>query len=705
MGNMVDQPRSPDDDGRVPRFTAVERVAAAIAGVAVVVALVLAGQIGAGTGDPWTDGAAGARLWLLVGMVPVVVAALATLARSSDRTGRLLLAGAAAAVTLSTLVGLTMRLDDSFIDVRILGATGAGLDVAAVVSAAGAVGTLLRPRLARRVAPIAVVVGTVTAVAFGIGGAPDSAPRPLPAVSPLQVPSLTFFGSSGEALLLALALAPIVVAGLLAWTVLGASLDERRQLRWLALCVVTGVGVIAIVQLVRLLGPIEVDDGLLAAVPRAVAWAALAAGAATTIVQPELGDAAFAVRKVAVAVGLVSILGIAGGLAWYAADATTGHIVPGSPSAATVLTVAALVLPVRDWLDRTADRWVFGEVGSDARLIDTFGSAAEHAGRSEVLELLVATSRRALRLRWARASTGGVTPVVAAAGVGADELPRVEARFALVEGGEQLGMLECGPKRGGPLNAHDRQLLGALGREAALRLRTVNQADELASRLQQIERQAAEIAASRARIVEAQDEERRRIERDIHDGVQQDLAALIGKLRLAINQVAVSPDAAAATISGAQEDVRRTLADVRAIAQGIHPAILDDQGIVPAIAARAKRLPLEVDVESDPALTGRRFDRSIEGAAYYVASEALANVVKHAEATVVTVDLTIDDDRLVIRVVDNGRGVGDDVVRGSGLTNMADRAAALGGHVSVEANAAGGTTVVAELPLAPTVAV
>jgi signal transduction histidine kinase len=201
-------------------------------------------------------------------------------------------------------------------------------------------------------------------------------------------------------------------------------------------------------------------------------------------------------------------------------------------------------------------------------------------------------------------------------------------------------------------------------------------------------------------------EERRRIERDIHDGVQQELASLIGKLRLAINQIAVSPTDAAATIAAAQEDVRRTLADVRAIAQGIHPAILDDQGVVRAIAARAKRLPFEVAVDADPELTSRRFDRAIEGAAYFVASEALANIVKHAEATVVTVDLALDDDdRLTIRVTDNGRGVGDDVVRGSGLTNMADRAAALGGRVTVAANPTGGTTVMAELPLAPTVAV
>ena len=143
---------------------------------------------------------------------------------------------------------------------------------------------------------------------------------------------------------------------------------------------------------------------------------------------------------------------------------------------------------------------------------------------------------------------------------------------------------------------------------------------------------------------------------------------------------------------------------MRAIAQGIHPAILDDQGIVRAIGARAKRLPLEVSSRAIQRWPAGASIRSIEGAAYFVASEALANIVKHAEATAVNVDITVEGERLVIRVGDNGRGLGDDVVRGSGLTKMADRAAALGGRVTVEASPMGGTTVVAELLLAPTVA-
>jgi signal transduction histidine kinase len=698
---MVDGDVVTADDGHVR--SRAELALAFVAVVSAAAATALAGSVGGPASiDSWTDGAAGARLWMLVAIVPVVMIGLVTAAGRRGDGGRRLVIGTAAAVAAATMFGEAMHVDDPTIGRRLLGAIGAGLDVTAVLMA---VGTLLRQRSARHVGSLAVAAGVATGVSFGLLESPSASPRSLHAVSTLQVPSLGFYEASGETVLLALTLTPVVAAaGMLAWLLIGASIDDRHRLRWLALCLVTGLGAVAVVQAVRLLGLLEMSDGFLAAFPRAVAWTAVVAGAATTVVQPEVGNAATAARRVAVGIGLVSILSAAGGLAWFAADATTAPRVPFAPALAMAVTIAALFVPVRERLEFVVDRWFFGEVGSDARLIDSFGAAAEHAGRTDLLELLVVTARRALRLRWARASTSGLTPVVAVAGLGPDQSPDPAANFSMIEGGEWLGLLECGAKRGGPLSSHDRQLLGALSREAALRLRSLSQADELEERLRQIEHQAAEIAASRARIVEAQDEERRRIERNIHDGVQQDLASLTGKLRLAINQIAVSPETATATIAGAQDDVRRTLADVRAIAQGIHPAILDDQGIVRAIDARAKRLPFEVSVEADPSLTVRRFERQVEGAAYFVASEALANVVKHADATAVTVELTADDDRLTIRVSDDGRGLGDDIVRGSGLTNMADRAAALNGALTIEANPAGGTIVVVELPLSRTVA-
>ena len=688
------------------RASPAQRLLSFVSVAGVVVAIGLAGRVRTPAGaDDWTDGAAGARLWALVGLVPAVAAGLVAAHVVASRRGGLRPLVVATFLVLSTVAGEALHLADPPGGRVLLSAIGAGLDVVAGAATGGFLATLLRPRAARQVVPLAVIGGAATALAFGIGVDPTTVPRPLPAVSPLQVPSLTFLGDRGETVLLALALGAVLAGGFLVWSLFGASIDERRSMRWLAFSLVAGIGVVAIAQLVRLLGLVEVGDGLLVALPRAVAVATVTAGMAVTIIQPELGDAAAAVRRIAVGVSLVSILGAAAGIAWFAADATTAAIIPTAPAIAAVLAVAALVLPAKDWLERMADRWLFGEIGSDAQLIDAFGASAEHASRADLLDLLVATSRRAVRLRWARATTSGPAPVVAAAGIEPEGTAPAAARVALIDNDEQLGLLECGPKRGGPLNAHDRQLLGALGREAAMRLRTVSQADELEARLRQIERQAVEVAASRARIVEAQDAERRRIERDIHDGVQQELASLIGKLRMALNQIGTAPDDASATIAGAQDDVRRALADVRAIAQGIHPAILDDHGIVRAIDARAKRLPLEVTVEAEPELVGRRFDRAIEGAAYFVASEAMANIVKHADATAVEVRLTIEDDRLVVRIGDDGRGFGDDIVRGSGLTNMADRAAALGGAVCVEASTTGGTIVVAELPLTPTVAV
>ena len=187
--------------------------------------------------------------------------------------------------------------------------------------------------------------------------------------------------------------------------------------------------------------------------------------------------------------------------------------------------------------------------------------------------------------------------------------------------------------------------------------------------------------------------------------MQQELASLIGKLRLALNQIGDAPDDASATIAGAQDDVRRALADVRAIAQGIHPAILDDHGIVRAIDARAKRLPLEVTVEAEPELVGRRFDRAIEGAAYFVASEAMANIVKHADAT--AVEVRLDDRGRPPRRAHRRRRAR--ARRRHRARQRAHQHGRPGGHarraVCVEASSTGGTIVVAELPLTPTVAV
>ena len=311
-------------------------------------------------------------------------------------------------------------------------------------------GTLLRPRRARRLGVVAAIVSVGVGLAFAIVGHTTTNPDQLPAWALLQVPSLSFLGDAGETVLLLLGLGPVVAVGLAAWLFAEATVDERRRLRWLVLCLLIGLGVVTVMQLVRKLGLLDVADGFLAAFPRAIWWAAALVGSAATVADPRLGDAAAASRRVAVGVGLVSCVGAAGGLVWVAVDATTGHIVGFAPALAAVLAMAALVLPVRDWLERVADRWLSADIGSDARVIDAFGAAAEHAGRAEVLELLVATARRALRVRWARASSDDPIPLTVAAGSAGDQ--PAAATFALMDGDERLGVLECGRKRGGPFS-------------------------------------------------------------------------------------------------------------------------------------------------------------------------------------------------------------------------------------------------------------
>lgn len=685
------------------RVAPIEWTMAVGAAAAVAGAMAIAHRVDApADGKAWTDGVPGAWLWLTAAVVPMLAAAAFAVVRRR-RDGARLLLGTVLVVASSSAVGSALHLTDPPLRRGTLAAFGAGLDVAAVALAVAAAVTMLLPRLSRAVTAVALLAGAAAVVAFGLAGSVSGRAMPVPAVSPLQLPSLLFLGRSGDAVLLVLTFAAAGGAAFVVGMIATATPAERADLRWLWLALVAGTSAVVVIHVARLTGAVVLGDDFVAAATRVLAWATATIGVAVTIVQPAVDDAAGVVRRVAVGIGTVTALVAAGGLAWFAADVTTDDILPWAPAAAAALSVVALAPPLHDRLDRAARRWLTGEAASDAALIDGFGAAAEELGRTELLQLLATTARRAVRLRWARARTTGTHVVVATAGPGAGSEPLAETELVLAESGEELGVLECGPKRGGPLSARDRQLLAALTREAALRLRTLQLGSELAARLRRIELQAAEIDASRARIVEATDDERRRIERDLHDGVQQDLAALLGKLRRARRQVDSTPAAAALTLGDAQDDVRRTLAEVRAIAQGIHPAILDDHGLVAAITARAQRLPVPATVCVTPELAPRRFSRQLEGAAYFVVAEALANVVKHATASAVTVEVTLDGTTLEISVTDDGRGFDGADAGGAGLTNMADRASALGGHLVATAGRAGGTTVVVRLPVEPAV--
>jgi signal transduction histidine kinase len=207
-------------------------------------------------------------------------------------------------------------------------------------------------------------------------------------------------------------------------------------------------------------------------------------------------------------------------------------------------------------------------------------------------------------------------------------------------------------------------------------------------------RQEKEVRASRQRIVEAADAARRKLERNLHDGAQQRLVALSVTLRLAESQLQRDPTAAATAIAGAQKELTLALDELRELARGIHPAILTDRGLDAALDALAARSPVPVEI----AVENVELPAAVEAAAYYVVAEALANVVKYAEASQVTVHVGREDGRAYVEVADDGRG-GADPGAGSGLRGLADRVEALDGTLAVESPPGEGTRIRAEVPV------
>ena len=206
--------------------------------------------------------------------------------------------------------------------------------------------------------------------------------------------------------------------------------------------------------------------------------------------------------------------------------------------------------------------------------------------------------------------------------------------------------------------------------------------------------QLAEVEASRARIVEAADAERRRVERNLHDGAQQRLLTLAMTLRAARRQVAPS-DGAAVALDEASDQLRLAIDELRELARGIHPAILTDSGIGPAVRALADRSPVPVTALE---LTPSRFPGAIESTVYFVVAEALANVAKHAEASSVTIAVRSEGDSIEVEVADDGVGGASTRGGGSGLPGLADRVAAVGGTVEIDSPQGDGTRLMVRIP-------
>jgi signal transduction histidine kinase len=469
---------------------------------------------------------------------------------------------------------------------------------------------------------------------------------------------------------------------------------ERRQIKWVVYAAGLTAALYALAQLGYLgpWGPALAVLGLagqVSALGIAILWEHL-----YDIDRLITGTFVFGVLWLGITlayVGLTAALGL-----------TVGQQLPVPAAVAFILIIALLVQPARTWLEHLAERFVFGARTSGYELLACFGANLEQASSTQELAMRLATAvRQGLGAGWVRVR---LLPAGASAGVGLDSIDAwdrstPELNVPLVFGGETVGSIECGPRRGGDLyDERDCELLTTLGRQAVMAVRNAGLAQELAIRLGELQRQTAELVASRIRLVHAEEAGRRRIERDIHDGVQQQLVALLAKVRLVRNYMQRDPARAESTLVEVQDDARQALQDLRALAQGIHPSVLSDHGLVEALEARLAHLPLEVHLDTQGIARGTRFAEAVEGAAYFVVSEALANILKHAGAGRARVCLVVVDGALRVEVADDGRGFDLDRVERHGLRGLADRIEALGGTFDVISNEEQGTRVTAVLP-------
>jgi signal transduction histidine kinase len=257
--------------------------------------------------------------------------------------------------------------------------------------------------------------------------------------------------------------------------------------------------------------------------------------------------------------------------------------------------------------------------------------------------------------------------------------------------------LSINKRPGEALTQVEEKLLADLAAQAGLVLRNVRLTAELQARLTEISRQAVELRASRQRIVATQDAERRRLERNIHDGAQQNLVALTVKLRLAANLAKRDPERARDSVKALEAESDQALRTLRALARGIYPPLLREQGLVAAVRAEAEKMAMPATVAAD------YLDRAapdIEAAVYFVCLEALQNVSKHANASRVQISLRSRDRALSFDITDDGSGFDlERDAQGSGLRNMTDRIEAMGGQLELRSAANHGTTVRGTVPI------
>jgi signal transduction histidine kinase len=449
----------------------------------------------------------------------------------------------------------------------------------------------------------------------------------------------------------------------------------RQQIKWLALATV----VLAVCEA----GNIALAEIALSGVLDAVGKLAVVAAVGIAVLRHRLYDVDLAISRT-LAYGWLAVLVTAIYVALVVGvGSAVGH--PAGPdlllSLIATVVVALVSLPLRSRLQELANRLVYGRRQAPYESLAGFTRRlADRYAIGDVLPDVAAALGEGLRARAAVIRLYHHSTLTAAETWPAgSEPPEVapDASVPISHQGTVLGALAVWT--GNPLTDAEQRLLADLGVQAGLVVHNAALTAELEERLH-------ELRASRLRLVAAQDAERRRFERDLHDGAQQDLVSVRMTLGEAERLAAGTDPRLAALLGQAQEHTAATLESIRGLSRGLYPPLLQSHGLVPALVAHARRLPLPAQVHG----TDRRFSAEVETAIYFCCVEALQNAVKHAAAGRLRIAVEATAESVCFEVTDDGRGFAPDrSAGGSGLENMTDRVEALGGRIEVRSGGTG----------------
>jgi signal transduction histidine kinase len=512
----------------------------------------------------------------------------------------------------------------------------------------------------------------------------------LDAPSPIYVRGLDAVGAAAGALIDANLLVVIPALALLLLRYRRFGEEQRRQIKWALYAI--ALSVVSVVILSASSPPAV--PFWVSAVQYGITQAVLPAGLALGIVTYRGLDIEDVIRRSVVYGALWTAIAIVYVVVAALFGIAVGQRVPLSLAVLVAIVATLFFQPARRRLERLADRMVFGPRLSGYELISQLGVRLQSTVAAEdVAGSVAAAIHVGLGASWVRVTLNrlAATPI-ATAGIAPAGSVVADLSAPLVHGDRVVGEIECGPKVEGRYQSADQDLLTTLGRQAALAIRNSQLSAELSDHV-------AELAASRARLVQAEEAGRRRLERDLHDGVQQELVGVLARLGLARNQLRRDRDLAETTLHEAQVDAQRALEGLQELARGIHPAILTDRGLIEAVEERATRMTVPVEVHANGFGRGVRYPIEMEGAAYFFVSEGLANVLKYASASRVHVRFHSEPEQLVIEVADDGLGFEPDEVKKSGLRGLEDRISALGGRVELASRPGHGTELRAYLPV------